>query len=114
MPSVAGTARALRDRPLGRIAVLLGLIVAAFLVSRGCQRSYVRVTKDQAVGIAQRAIDFKPTGYTVKLIPRGVVKQTRAWAVSLWIRDPKRGYRRLSVVLVDANTGKVLWVKKRR
>ena len=94
--------------------VLAAVVVAAFLVSRGCQRTYVRVTKDQAVGIAQRAIDFKPTGYTMRLIPRGVVKQRRAWAVSLWIRDPKLGYRRLSVVLLDANTGKVLWVKKRR
>lgn len=113
MPTVAGTARALRDRPL-RILILLSVIVAAFLVSRGCQRSYVRITKDQAVGIAERSIDFKPTGYTIKLIPRGVVKQKRAWAVSLWIRPQARGYRRLSVVLLDANTGKVLWVKKSR
>ena len=114
MPTVAGTARALRNRPIGRILVFGVLIVAIFFVSRGCQRSYQRVTKDQAVALAERAVDFKPTGYTLRLIPEGVVKQRRAWAVSLWARNSQGSYQRLSVVLLDANTGKVIWIKKRR
>ena len=114
MPTVAGTARGLRGRPLGRILVFAALIAALFFVSRGCQRSYQRITQDQAVAIAERAIDFKPTGYTLRLIPRGVIKQRRAWAVSLWTRNAQGGYGRLSVVLLDANTGKVIWVRNRR
>lgn len=106
MPTVAGTARALRGRPLGRIAVLVLVVVAAFVVSRGCQRSQVRITKDQAVAIGQRAIDFRPQSHTIRLVQRGVPPK-RFWAVSYWIKNPAGGYRKLTVVLIDANTGKV-------
>jgi len=83
------------------------VIVAAFLVSRGCQRSYVRITKDQAVGIGQRRIDFRPQGHTIRYVLRGVPPK-RFWAVSYWIRNRTgSGYRRVTVVLVNANTGKV-------
>lgn len=108
MPTVAGTARGLRDRPLGRVLILALLLVAAFLVSRSCQRTYVRLTSDQAVAIGQRAIDFRPQGHNVRLLQRGLPPK-RFWAVSYWIRDPKAkgGYSKLTVVLVDANTGVV-------
>ena len=84
------------------------MVVAAFLVSRSCQRNYVRLTSDQAVGIAQREIDFHPQGHNVRLVQRGVPPK-RFWAVSFWIRDSraKGGYSKLTVVLVNANTGKV-------
>jgi hypothetical protein len=89
------------------------VVVAAFLVSRGCQRSQARITEDQAVGIGQRAIDFRPQSHAVRMVLRGVPPK-RFWAVSFWIRDPKGGYRKLTVVLVDANTGKVTQVNKER
>ncbi len=115
MPTVAGTARALRGRPLGRGLILVAVIVAAFVFSRGCQRSFVRITKDQAVGLGQRRIDFRPQGHTVRMVLRGVPPR-RYWAVSYWIRSDRQGggYRKITVVLIDANTGKVFNVIKDR
>lgn len=90
----------------GRGLVLVGVLVAAFAVSRGCQRTYVRITEDQAVGIGQRKVDFRPDGHTIRLVLRGVPPR-RYWAVSYWTRKPGGGYEKVTVVLVDANTGKV-------
>lgn len=114
MPTVAGIARALRGRSLGRGLVLLGMVAVAFAVSRSCQRTYVRITEDQAVGIGQREIDFRPEGHTIRLVQRGVPPR-RYWAVSYWIRNRSGGgYRKVTVVLVDANTGKVNSVFRER
>jgi hypothetical protein len=111
LPTVAGTAQALRGRPIGRILVLVGVVVAAFLVSRSCQRNYVRITSDQAVAIGQREIDFRPEGHTIRFVQRGIPPK-RYWAVSFWVRDPEdpSEYSKLTVVLVDANRGSVAQV----
>lgn len=108
MRTVGETARALRDRPLGRIFVLGGVVLAAVVVSRSCQRNYVRLTPDAAVAIAQKEIDFRPEGHSVRIVQRGIPPK-RYWAVSFWIRDSqaKGGYSKLTVVLVDANRGTV-------
>jgi hypothetical protein len=108
LPTVAGAAQTLRGRPIGRILVLVGVVILAFVVSRSCQRNYVRITSDQAVAIGQREIDFRPEGHTIRLVQRGVPPR-RYWAVSYWIRDPlsKTHYSKVTVVLVDANTGEV-------
>jgi hypothetical protein len=92
------------------VLVLLGVVVAAFLVSRSCQRNYVRITSQQAVAIGQREIGFHPEGHNIRLVQQGVPPR-RYWAVSYWVRDPKLacegGYRKLTVVLVNGNTGEV-------
>jgi hypothetical protein len=106
LPTVAGTAQALKGRPIGRILVLVGVVALTFLASRSCQRNYVRITDAQAVAIGQREIDFRPQGHTVRLVQRGLPPK-RFWAVSYWIRDGKGGYRKLTVVLINANTGVV-------
>lgn len=113
MSSSDGAARGRRSWPIGRVLVLLGVALAAFLVSRSCQRSYVRVTEDGAVAIAQRVIDFEPTGHAIRLIPEGVPPR-RTWVVSFCIGDPKVVSGKLGVVLVDANTGKVKKVRRCR
>jgi hypothetical protein len=111
LPTVARTAQALRGRSIGRALVLLGVVAAAFAVSRNCQRDYVRITSDQAVAIGQREIDFRPQGHAVRFVQRGVPPR-RYWAVSYWVRDPKNPgeYSKLTVVLVDANKGNVVQV----
>ena len=96
---------------MGRGLVLVAVIAAAFFVSHGCQRSYVRITDDQAIAIGQRKIDFKPQGRTVRLVLQGVPPR-RYWAVSYWVEDPKGGYSKLTVVLVDANNGKIAQVTR--
>ncbi len=107
MPSAGGTARALRRRPAPGVIALAVALIGAFFVSRGCQRSQVRVTKDQAVAIGQRHIDFKPQGHRIAGIPRGVPPK-RYWAVSYFIRNGTGGFKRCTQVLLSANTGKLV------
>jgi hypothetical protein len=111
LPIVAGIARALKSPG---VLVLIAALVGASFVSRGCQRSQVRLNADQSVLVGERAIDFEPEGHAVRMVLRGVPPK-RYWGVSYWIRNPTgKGYRKLTVVLVDANTGKVdkVYVKR--
>jgi hypothetical protein len=94
------------------------LFAVAFLVSRGCQKDQVRVTKDQAIATAKRQIDFSPTRTQIRLLRQGL--QARPyWIVSLSIPWARQGnhpseFKQLAVVRVEANTGKVADVKVQR
>ena len=112
MPTVGGIARTLRRRPAPGVVVLVLALVGAFLVSRGCQRTQVRISEEQAVVIGQRQLDFEPQGHTIRTVLRGVPPK-RYWAVSYFIRNERGGYRKITVLLVDANTGKVQVVTDR-
>jgi hypothetical protein len=94
------------------------LLVAAFAVSRGCQREQVRVTKEQAIATAERRVEFDPTRTQVRLLRQGINSRPY-WIVSLSIPRPGEGanpdrFRELAVVRVDANTGKVADVRVQR
>jgi hypothetical protein len=106
LPTIAGTARTLRRRPAPGVVVLVLALVGAFLVSRGCQRTYVRISEEQAVALGERQLDFDPQGHNVRIVQRGVPPK-RFWAVSYFIRNERGGFRKLTVLLIDANTGKV-------
>jgi len=113
LPTVGGIARTLRRRPAPGVVVLVLALVGAFLVSRGCQRTQVRISEEQAVAIGQRQLDFEPQGHTIRMVLRGVPPK-RHWAVSYFIRTTSGNrYRKLTVVLVDANTGKVDVIEER-
>ena len=112
MPTVGGIARTLSRRPAPGVIVLVIALVGAFLVSRGCQRTQVRISEEQAVVIGQRQLDFEPQGHTIRTVLRGVPPK-RYWAVSYFIRNERGGYRKITVLLVDANTGKVQVVTDR-
>ena len=107
MHTAGGSARALRRRPAPGVVVLVIALIGAFLVARGCQRSQVRLTKDQAVAIGQRYIDFKPQGHRIASIPRGVPPK-RYWAISYFIRNGTGGFKRCAQVILSANTGKLV------
>jgi hypothetical protein len=93
------------------LVVVLGL---AFLVSRSCQQSQIRITKEQAVASAEREIDFDPANTQVRLLRQGLGSDP-FWIVSLSIPTGERDrFRRLAVVRVDANTGEVADVKEQR
>lgn len=106
MPTIGGSARVRRVRLAPGVLVMIAALVGALLVSRGCQRSQVRVTKDQAVAIGEQRIGFKPQGHNVRIVLRGIPPK-RFWGVSYWIRDAQGGYRKLTIVLVNTNTGKI-------
>ena len=93
---------------------MLLVLVLAFVVARSCQQSQVRVTKEQAIASAKQEVPFTPTRTAVRLLRQGLNSKP-FWVVSLSIplRD-RDGYRRLAVVRIDANTGKVAEVTASR
>ena len=113
MPTVGGIGRTLRRRPAPGVVVIVLALVGAFLVSRGCQRTQVRISEEQAVVLGERQLDFDPQGHNIRIVQRGVPPR-RYWAVSYFIRTPSgTGYRKLTVMLVDVNTGKVEVIEAR-
>jgi hypothetical protein len=87
--------------------VVLLVLALAFVVARSCQQSQVRLTKEQAIERAEREVDFRPTRTAVRLLRQGLNSKP-FWIVSLSIpRREREGYRRLAVVRIDANSGKV-------
>jgi hypothetical protein len=112
LPTIAGAARTLRRRPAPGVVVLVIALVGAFLVSRGCQRTHVRISQEQAVALGERQLDFNPRGHSIRMVQRGVPPK-RFWAVSYFIRNERGGYRKLTVLLINANTGTVEVVSER-
>jgi Peptidase propeptide and YPEB domain len=110
-PSTWLQGRSGRVRPTwGRILVLIALVVLAAIVARSCQQSQIRISKEQAIAIADRQIDFKPGSTQIRLLRQGLNRKP-FWFVSL--SDPigsatdPRGFTRLVIVEIDANTGSV-------
>jgi hypothetical protein len=90
-----------------RVAVIVAVLALAFVVARSCQQAQVRLTKEQAIERAEQQVDFTPTRTAVRLLRQGLSSKP-FWIVSLSIpRREGKGYRRLAVVRIDANSGKV-------
>jgi peptidase YpeB-like protein len=90
---------------------MAGLLILALVLTRGLGRTGHDVSKDDAVKIARARVDFKPDGYNIRFIRRGIPPRP-FWVVSFWIRRATGGYSRITVVLVDANTGRVTEVRR--
>jgi hypothetical protein len=105
-----------RYRPTwSRVAVVIALFVLAILVSRSCQQAQVRISKDEAIAIAERQVGFEARSTQIRLLRQGLNRKP-FWFVSL--SDPigsatnPEGFTRIVVVEEDANTGKVEDVNK--
>jgi hypothetical protein len=88
------------------VAIVVAVLLAAFLVSRSCGSSMGDISKDEALEIARESIDFAPTGVQIKNVP-GALASRRIWAVSLYtgtLRDTDR----CIVVQIDSDSGDVL------
>jgi hypothetical protein len=87
---------------------LLGLFAVCLLVASSCQRHQIRITTDSAIATATRAADFRPERTQVRLVRQGLNGRP-FWAISLSIPSADgKGYARVSVARVDANTGKLV------
>lgn len=95
-----------------RVLVFIALVAVTLLVGRSCQESSVPISDDQALAIAERQIDFRPQGHTIRVL-RGGFPSRPFWVVSFWIQDREGGPRKLTVVWLDARTGKVTKVERR-
>jgi hypothetical protein len=87
------------------------LAVGLVLVKVAGQGGNSKISKDDAVAIARQRIDFKPTGYQIRFIRRGIPSRGY-WVASFYIRKGSSDYSRVTVVLVDAASGKVTEVRK--
>jgi hypothetical protein len=88
--------------------LVIGLVlVAAFVFAQTCQKDQVRVSKEQAIQTARDQVSFTPERTQVRLLRQGINSKP-FWIVSLSIPGKTEDtFRRIAVVRVDANNGKV-------
>jgi hypothetical protein len=87
---------------------VVGLFALCLVAATSCQRHQIRINKETAIVTATRAADFRPQRTQVRLVRQGLNGRP-FWAVSLSIPDKDgKGYERVSVARVDANTGKLV------
>jgi hypothetical protein len=87
------------------------LLALGFAIVHIAERGGTNVSKEDAVAIAREKIDFEPTDHQVRYLRRGIPSHGY-WVVSYYIEKPEGGYERVTVVLIDASTGKVTEVRR--
>jgi len=97
-----------------RVAVIGAVLLVAFVAAQTCQKSSIRIDKDQAIVKATELVKFKPTRTQIRLVRQGITSRP-FWVVSLSRRGKKPGtFSELAVVKINANTAKVESVKSQR
>jgi hypothetical protein len=95
-----------------RVAFMVALLALGLVLTRVLGRTTPKVSKADAVAVARPNVDFKPQGYNIRLVRQGIPPRP-VWAVSFWIRKiGGDGYSRITLVLVDANSGRVMQVRR--
>ncbi len=115
MPTDAGSepapSRPFRDRPLGRIVILLVVLAVALVAARTCASRDSDISQEEAIEIAEQEIDYVPERTMVRFLPRGVDSHP-FWAVSLSLLDAAGNPERITVVVVDGATGEVEEIRR--
>jgi hypothetical protein len=98
-----------------RLAVIGALLVLAFFVSRSCQQSQIRITKEQAIATAEEQVKFTPENTQIRLLRQGLNSKP-FWIVSLSVpsNEGEGTFSRLALVRIDANTGEIAEVQQGR
>ena len=90
-----------------RVAVIGAVLVVAFVAAQTCQKSSIRLDKDQAIAKAEAQVSFAPQRTQVRLLRQGITSKPY-WIVSLSRPGRRPGtFSRLAVFRINANTGKV-------
>jgi peptidase YpeB-like protein len=96
------------------VLVIALVLVAAFVFAQTCQKDQVRVSEEQAIQIARDQVSFEPERTQIRMLRQGLNSKP-FWIVSLSIPGETEGtFRRIAVVRVDANNGKVEDVERGR
>jgi hypothetical protein len=90
---------------------MVALIAVGLLLTRVLDRSGARVSEDRAVEVARPYAGFTPEGHNIRLVRRGIPPKP-FWAISFWIKNASGDPTRVTVVLVNADTGDVTEVRK--
>jgi hypothetical protein len=87
--------------------VIVAVLVLAFVVSQTCQKSSIRLDKNQAIAKAEAQVDFTPKRTQVRFLRQGINSKP-FWIVSLSTPGKRDGtFHNLAVVRINANTGRV-------
>ena len=90
---------------------MVALLALGLVLTRVLGRTDTKVSKDDAIAVARPKVDFKPQGYNIRLVRQGIPPRP-VWAVSFWIRKAEGGFSKITLVLVDANSGRVMQVRR--
>lgn len=90
---------------------MVGLLALGLVLVNVLGRGKPHVSKKEAIAIARPQIDFTPQDYQIRFVRRGIPPRG-FWVVSFFIRKQGGGYKRVTVVLVDAATGRVAEVRR--
>jgi hypothetical protein len=90
---------------------MVALIAIGLLLTRVLDRSGARISEERAVQVARPYAGFTPEGHNIRLVRRGIPPKP-FWAVSFWIKDASGDPTRVTVVVVNADTGDVTEVRK--
>jgi hypothetical protein len=83
------------------------VLVAAFVAAQTCQKSQIRLDKNQAIAKAKAEVDFTPQRTQVRLLRQGLNSKPY-WIVSLSRPGERKGtFSALAVFRINANTGKL-------
>ena len=95
-----------------RLAVIAGVLVLAFVISRTAGDT--EVTQEEAVAQATELVDFTAEDTQVRLLRQGIDRHP-FWIVSLSIPNPDgQAYEELAVVRIDADTGDVVEFREQK
>lgn len=90
-----------------RVAVIGAVLIVAFVAAQTCQKSSIRLDKNQALAKAEARVDFIPKREQIRLLRQGITSKPY-WMVSLSRPGKLRGtFSKLAVFRINANTGKV-------
>jgi hypothetical protein len=95
-----------------RPAVLIAVLLLAYVAAQTCQKSQIRLDKNQAITKAEGQIDFTPKRVQIRLLRQGLSSKP-FWIVSLSSPGKVEGtFSELAVVRINANTGRVETVRQ--
>ena len=95
-----------------RVGVIVAVLALAFVAAQTCQKSSIRLDEDEAIAKAEAQVSFEPQSTQIRLLRQGLTSKPY-WIVSLSIPGKVEGtFRRLAVVRINANTGKVETVER--
>jgi hypothetical protein len=90
-----------------RVCVIVVVLVLAFVAAQTCQKSSIRLDKNQAIAKAEQQVTFTPQRTQIRLLRQGLTSKPY-WVVSLSRPGKREGtFSELAVVRINANTGKV-------
>jgi hypothetical protein len=90
---------------------MAALILLALLLTRVLGHGNAKISEERAVATARPYAGFTPEGHNIRLVRRGIPSRP-FWAISFWIKNDAGDPTRVTVVLVNADTGDVTEVRK--